>query len=201
MGQILDEQNGQGGARQSLGGVPHSVATLTDLRQSPVTDLAGLAIVMGGIAAGDGLGGIYWWNAASAAADNGTTVIRPAIVGTGNGRWTYFTALPGGPAVVALVDAVTVALNAALGNVFDVTLSTDRILGAPTNPRDGQIIIVRVTQGAVGSHLLTYDGVYGFGTSFPSPTLSTAVGAIDVLQFQYNAVAVKWQCTSIALGF
>lgn len=104
------------------------------------------------------------------------------------------------PAVVALTDAATIAVNAALGNVFRVTLAGNRTLGAPTNPADGQMLNFEVTQDATGSRTLAYASAYEFSTTLASPTLSTAAGKVDLLSFRYSAVATKWRCTGIILG-
>lgn len=102
--------------------------------------------------------------------------------------------------VVALVDAATIATNAALGSVFDVTIAADRILGAPTNPSDGQLCTWRIKQGPSGSHLLTYNAVFNFG-SIGAPTLSTVAGKIDHIIARYNGSTSKWEVELVVIGF
>ena len=51
------------------------------------------------------------------------------------------------PAVVALTDAGTIAVDASLGNDFRVTIGGNRTMGTPANPADGQKITFQVTQG------------------------------------------------------
>ena len=103
--------------------------------------------------------------------------------------------------VVALTFASSIAVNAASGNDFRVTLtSSSGTLANPTSPTDGQEILVQVTQGGSGSYTLAYGSAYDFGTA-GSPTLSTAVGDVDVLTFVYNATKAKWLCLDSALGF
>ena len=104
------------------------------------------------------------------------------------------------PKVVALTDAATIAVNAALGNVFRVTLGGNRTLGAPTNPTDGQTIDFEVTQDGTGSRTLAYASAYEFSTTVTSPTLTTAAGKVDLLTFRYSAVASKWRCLRVVLG-
>jgi hypothetical protein len=104
------------------------------------------------------------------------------------------------PAVVALTDAATIAVNAALGNVFRVTLGGNRTLGAPTNPVDGQEVNFEITQDGTGSRTLAYASAYEFSTTIASPTLSTAAGDVDMLSFRYSAVNSKWRCTRVVLG-
>ena len=55
------------------------------------------------------------------------------------------------PAVVALTDAATIAVDASLGNDFRVTIAGNRTMGTPANPADGQKITFQVTQGTGGS--------------------------------------------------
>lgn len=104
------------------------------------------------------------------------------------------------PAVVALTFASSIAVNAALGNVFAVTLTASTgTLANPTNPVDGQPIRVRVIQDGTGGRTLAYGTAWDFGAA-GAPTLSTAANAIDYLVGEYNAVKSKW-CVSAALGF
>ena len=112
------------------------------------------------------------------------------------------------PAVVSLTDASTVTVNAALGNDFRLTMTSGvgstRALGAPSNPVDGQKIILQVTQDSSGSQLLTYasgSGGYEFGTGLTSPTLSTGANYTDLLGFVYNATKSKWLFVAFVAGF
>ncbi len=205
MSQLINESS-QAAARQSLGGLTKIVDTIAQLRQVQDTDLTGTIQTLGAVSVNDGLGGLYYWNAADNSADNGGTIIKPVIIGTAAGRFNLISITgvsPSGltPAPVALVDAATIAIDASLGLVFDLTLTGDHLLGNPTNPKDGQSIVLRITQGPGGSHLLTYDTAWGFGTDVTSPTLSTAAGAIDYINARYNAVALKWHVLAVARGY
>ena len=110
---------------------------------------------------------------------------------------------PGGvaPAVVALTDAPTIAVNASLGNDFRVTIQANRTMGNPANPADGQKIVFQVTQGTSGSLTLTWGGAYEFSTGLPQPTLSTTAGQTDLLAFIYNAAKGKWLLAAFVNGF
>lgn len=63
-------------------------------------------------------------------------------------------------------------VNAALGNDFRVTLAGNRTLANPSNPANGQVIKVHVTQDATGSRTLAYYTNYDWGTG-GAPTLTT----------------------------
>lgn len=121
-------------------------------------------------------------------------------VGNGASAWTSL-AYAVGDAVVALTDGATIATNAALGNVFTVTLGGNRTLSNPTNPTSGQKIVYRVTQDGTGSRTLSFGTAFRFSTDVPSPTLSTAAGATDYLGFIYNAAASKWDCLAVSRGY
>jgi hypothetical protein len=105
------------------------------------------------------------------------------------------------PTEVPLTDAVTIAVDASLGQVFTVTLGGNRTLGNPTNPSPGQGIIIRVSQDATGGRTLAYGTAYAFSTSLPSPTLSTAANATDYLAFIYSASVSKWRFLAFTSGF
>ena len=91
---------------------------------------------------------------------------------------------------VTLVDASPIGTNANQSNNFLVTLNgaggETRQLANPTNLTDGAIYNWYVKQGANGDHLLTFGSDFKFpgGTA---PTLSTAVGAVDLIVGQYMA--------------
>jgi hypothetical protein len=103
--------------------------------------------------------------------------------------------------VIDLTDATTIAVDASKGNLFAVTLGDNRTLGAPTNAIPGQMILFRIEQDGAGSKTLAYNAIYRFSTDIPSPTLSTAAGAIDYLGFVYHEDDTKWDCIGKVFGF
>lgn len=90
-----------------------------------------------------------------------------------------------------LTDAATVAIDASLSNVFTLTIGGNRTLGQPTNPKDGQGITLFITQDGTGSRTLAYHADWLFPGGV-DPTLSTAIGAVDVLSGVYNGATTKW---------
>jgi len=102
---------------------------------------------------------------------------------------------------IALTDAATISVDASKGNLFTVTLGGNRTLGAPTNPKKGQMIVFRITQDGTGSRTLAYNAIYRFSTDIPSPTLSTGGGDVDYLGFIYNDADSKWDCIGKVFGF
>jgi hypothetical protein len=105
------------------------------------------------------------------------------------------------PSVKALSFGVSIAVNAAQGNVFGITLTASSgTLANPASPTNGQHILVMVTQGAGGNFTLSYGSAYNFGTA-GQPTLSTAAGNVDVLGFVYWGALAQWLFVGAAMGF
>lgn len=104
------------------------------------------------------------------------------------------------PAVVNLTDAATIAVDAALGNDFRVTIHASRAMGSPLNPADGQRITFQITQGPGGNFSIAWSSAYKFGAA-GVPVLSTAGGETDVIGFIYNTTKSAWLCAGSALGF
>jgi hypothetical protein len=105
------------------------------------------------------------------------------------------------PAVVNLTDAVTIAVDASLGNDFRVTIAGNRTMGNPANPANGQQIIFQVTQGPGGAFALAWGSSYEFSADLPQPSLSTTAGQTDLLGFIYNAAKGTWLLAAFVNGF
>lgn len=83
----------------------------------------------------------------------------------------------------ALTDGATVNWNADVnGQVVNVTLGGNRVMGAPTNIQQYAMYALRVSQDATGSRTITWNAAYKFGVA-GAPTLSTAASSVDWLQF------------------
>ena len=142
--------------------------------------------------------------ASPALAADGAVTSRQARTLAGQRAATAGTTVEAGavaPAVVALADAATIAVDASLGNDFRVTLGGNRTLGNPANPTDGQKITFQITQGSAGSATLTWGSAYSFATGLPQPTLSTTAGLTDLLAFIYNASKGRWLLAAYVTGF
>lgn len=133
----------------------------------------------------------------------GGSVLTTAIASPARAAMQATTVEPGAiaPAVVLLVDAATISVDASQGNDFRVTIAGNRTLGNPVNPADGQKIVAHVTQGTGGSFTLSYGSAYEFSTGLPQPTLSTTAGDTDLLAFVYNAARGKWLLAAYIIGF
>ena len=108
------------------------------------------------------------------------------------------------PKVTTLTDGSSIAVNAALGNDFKVTLGGNRTMAAPSNPLDGQKITFEVIQDGTGSRTLTWttgsSGAYSFGSG-TAPTLTTTAGASDLVGFRYSSTKSRWLYLGAQGGF
>lgn len=105
------------------------------------------------------------------------------------------------PAVAALTFGSSIAVNAALGNAFNLTLTASTgTIANPANPVDGQVVRFRVSQDGTGSRTVAWGTAYDFGAG-SAPTLSTAASKVDIVAFEYLASISKWACLGSGLGF
>lgn len=102
---------------------------------------------------------------------------------------------------VALTDAATIVVNAALGNYQRVTLAGNRTMGVPANPVDGQRLQFEILQDATGSRTITWtSGAGGFAFDVPTPVLTLTPAKRDYLAFVYDVVTDRWRFASTATG-
>lgn len=102
---------------------------------------------------------------------------------------------------VAVAFANPLVIDSAAGDVFEVTLTASTVIGAPLNPAAGRRIVFRLIQGGTGSYTITsWNAVFKFCDSLPTPVLSTTVGKRDYLQFQYNGTSSTWDFIGEAYG-
>jgi hypothetical protein len=126
-----------------------------------------------------------------------TYYARPGNGSIGGGTLAGYLA----PAVVSLTFGATIAVNAALGNTFAVTLTASTgTIANPTNPVDGQAIKIRVRQDGTGGRTVSWGTAYDFGTA-GAPTLSTGANKVDILGFEYVGALSKWCYLGAGLGF
>lgn len=103
------------------------------------------------------------------------------------------------PAVVTLAQAGgTVAVNAGLGNAFNLTIGGSWTISNPSNPADGQVIRFRFTSG--GANVTSWDTDYDFGAG-TAPALSVTASDVDIVAFEYVASISKWCCLGSGLGY
>lgn len=107
-----------------------------------------------------------------------------------------------GGTVVALTDGATPALNAATGTVFTLTAAGDRTIAVPSNPTDGQKIIIEHTASGGARTLSLNSGAGGFlfGTDITALTATTDTKT-DVIGCIYNSTLAKWLVVAYVKGF
>jgi len=108
----------------------------------------------------------------------------------------------GVPTVVALTDGATPALDASLGNVFTLAAAGDRTIAVPTNPTNGQKIVIRhlASGGARTLALNTGAGGFRFGTDITSLT-QTSSGKTDYIGCIYSSIDSKWDVIAVSKGY
>ncbi len=110
----------------------------------------------------------------------------------------------GGSPPVTLTDAATINWDAAQSSVYRVTLGGNRTLANPTwgdgVPRNGKPFRFEILQDATGTRTLAWGNKFVFGTTYPSPTLTTTASKRDIVEFVYNSTTDTFMCTNVAKG-
>lgn len=86
-----------------------------------------------------------------------------------------------------------VQINCCASNVFRLVLTENVTMLAPNNPLSGQVINVILKQGGVGGYTVSWPANFKFPGG-AAPTLSTAVGAKDIITCQYDSADNEWLC-------
>jgi hypothetical protein len=84
--------------------------------------------------------------------------------------------------ITALTDGTSITPDLADSNNFSVTLGGNRTLANPSNIVAGQSGSFFITQDGTGSRTLAYGSYYDFAGG-TAPTLSTAAGAVDRIDY------------------
>jgi hypothetical protein len=108
-----------------------------------------------------------------------------------------------GEAVVALTDAASVSLDASLGSVFTLSAGGNRTILAPSNPTNGQKIVIRhLASGADRTLSLTTgsSGAFRFGTDITALTATTSAKT-DYIGAIYNSTDSRWDVVAYVKGY
>jgi hypothetical protein len=97
------------------------------------------------------------------------------------------------------VSSAHVAIDASLGNNWDVSATANFTLDTPSNPTDGQVLHLRIIQDATGGRTITLSSGWNAGTA--TITLSTGANKCDHLVAQYRSSTSKWEITGFTAGF
>lgn len=190
--QLLVGQTGRGITSMAINGSNQLIATYTD-------------------GATQNLGGVTYTPAAHvhAAADVSSGTLAVARIPTGTtsttvslGNHTH-TDTP-----ATLTDGATVALNAALGKVFKLTVasgaaSSTHTISVPTNPADGKGIILAFRNESANPQTLALTtgttGSFRFSATITALS-TTAAGKTDYVGAIYSSDASRWDVVSYVKG-
>ena len=147
------------------------------------TGLSGMLVeVQGGAAPGDGLGGTFYYSAASTAADNGSTVIVP--LGAIQGAWVKLTPVY---TLLAPLTGFSVQVGPGVTALFlnpAGTLATGTVI-FPQSPIDGQLLTISTSQIITAISLVAPAGQTILG-------LFTSIGAAGHASWRYVAPLKTW---------
>ena len=100
---------------------------------------------------------------------------------------------------LTLTDGATINWNTDSGQVATVTLGGNRTMAAPTNLENGAYYGLRVIQDGTGSRTLAFNAVFKF-VSGTAPTLSTAAGATDFINFRSDGTNLYEQGQTLGVS-
>ncbi|MCK9327636.1 MAG: hypothetical protein M0P69_19230 [Bacteroidales bacterium] len=104
--------------------------------------------------------------------------------------------------VITLTDGATPALDAALGNHFRLTAAGNRTIAVPTNPTEGQKIIIEHIASGADRTLALNTGTGGFAYGSDITGLSATVsGKHDFIGAVYNSAVNKWHVIAYVKGY
>lgn len=86
--------------------------------------------------------------------------------------------------------------DAAASNNFEYRLTGNLTLGNPTNPREGQVLNIRLKQDGVGGRTIVWPGKFKFAGG-AVPALSAAAGAVDFLSAYYSLTDDRYECAVV----
>lgn len=123
---------------------------------------------------------------------NGIKTIWQNVYDGTAGKWVVNVQAPAGSAktIVALTYSASITIDASLGDIFELTVNDASAftINAPTNPTEGQTIIIAVrngTGGALGT--LTWDGIFRKAGAWVQP----ATGFERLITF-YRSLGPSW---------
>ena len=127
-----------------------------------------------------------------------TNVMRKHV----NGAWHDFAfSVADIPSVTALTDGTNVALDASTGKTFTLTSTlTNPAIAAPTNPVDGQKILIKYKNSNASSVTLGLNAAFVFGSDVTGLT-ATPTGTMDYIGCEYDGTAAKWRVIAYSKGY
>jgi hypothetical protein len=112
-------------------------------------------------------------------------------------------AIGGASAVVVQLGSISgsIATDASLGGIFDLTLAGSGLLADPTNGSDGQSLRWRISYANSGIPL-TLGNNFRIPSSASSPLpFSSSSGTMDILGATYDSSRNKWDIIAFVPGY
>lgn len=104
-------------------------------------------------------------------------------------------------AIQTLTDAATVTPDFGAGLNFKWTIGGNRTLANPTNAKDGQSGVIRITQDGTGSRVISYGSNWRFpGGAATGGVLSTAAGSVDQIAYIVGSTGLIYATLSKAFA-
>ena len=94
-------------------------------------------------------------------------------------------------APVAVSYGATVALDLNTGLNFEIIMTGDMELDAPTNAKDGQSGIIKLTQDGTGGRALTFDAAWNH-VSGSAPTIDTTASAVNLFAYYIDSAGTAF---------
>lgn len=179
---LVNNQTGQGLLFTYAGSTNTTVVANGEIRLI-WADGTNVWAVVAAASSATSLGGVptaNWMRQSRTAAEiTAATVVTNSV--TIPTAWPYQTA----------TEAPTTVLDWNKGNDQILTLTGNRVMGAPVNMLDGSPIDLLVLQDGTGTRTLSWNSVFVFENGL-APVLGTAPGSIDRFLMKYNLALNKW---------
>ena len=104
----------------------------------------------------------------------------------------------------ALTAGGSVTIDASLSDTFTLVANQNFTLADPTNPTNGQRIVIRIKQDGTGNRLLSSFGSKwrgGADIALVDVILSTGAGKVDYIGAYYNTTDDKWDILAFVKGY
>jgi hypothetical protein len=129
--------------------------------------------------------------------DNSTLIPTTAFVAT-----TVAAAVYPAPVVITYAASATFNAQSGLTKIARVTATGAMTMTAPTNPIDGQKVIIEFTASGANQTLTMASGAGGFGFGSDITALTATVsGKVDRIGVIYNSAAALWLVVAYVKGY
>ena len=105
--------------------------------------------------------------------------------------------------ISTLTDASSIAVDASLGKIYRLTSTQDCTVANPTNPTDGQVILIQHTASGADREISFTGSTYkSMLADYADPlTVTTVSGETTYFLLIYVSAATKWHILSLTDGY